>query len=116
MCVFSLVLIGLFDVCPGMLERGAGHIVGISSFGGKVGMPIFSSYSAAKFALLGLLESLRFELFRLGISVTTFCPGAVQGTSIAQKGICVDGRLMGDKVGSKELIESLMSGAMKPER
>lgn len=51
---------------PGMVEKGAGHIVTIASAGGFIGVPRMTDYSASKFAAVGFDESLRVELKRLG--------------------------------------------------
>ena len=45
-----------------MMAGGYGHIVNISSFGGKFGMNMRSAYSAAKFAVVGLMEAIRLEV------------------------------------------------------
>ena len=45
-----------------MTQRKSGHIVGVTSAAGRVGLPIVSSYSASKFALCGLLEAIRPEV------------------------------------------------------
>src|SRR4029453_14148176 len=55
-----------------------GRIVNISSIGGKIGVPHLAPYCASKFALTGLSESLRAELARDGIYVTTVCPGLMR--------------------------------------
>jgi short-subunit dehydrogenase len=65
-------------VLPGMLERGSGHIVGISSLAGYRGLPRTSGYSASKAALSTLLEGLRIELAAQGIAVTVVHPGYVR--------------------------------------
>ncbi len=46
------------EVVPIMKQQYSGTIVNISSLGGYVGMPLFSIYSASKFAVRGLTESL----------------------------------------------------------
>lgn len=58
---------------PLMKERG-GYIVNTSSIAGFIGVFGFSSYSASKFALIGLSEVLRGELRRFGITVSVLCP------------------------------------------
>lgn len=65
-------------VLPWMLERGSGHIVGISSMAGVRGIPFEPGYSASKAAVAAYLESLRCELRPRGITVTTVFPGYVQ--------------------------------------
>lgn len=62
---------------PGMIEKGAGHVVNIASAGGLIGVPKMTDYSASKFAAIGFDESLRVELKRLGhtdIRTTIVCP------------------------------------------
>src|SRR5262245_54772812 len=62
---------GVLRVCravlPVLRRQGGGHIVNVSSLGGVFGMPFSGIYSASKFALEGLSESLRFETRRHGI-------------------------------------------------
>ncbi|MGH6748399.1 MAG: SDR family NAD(P)-dependent oxidoreductase [Methyloceanibacter sp.] len=65
-------------VLPSMLERGSGHIAGISSMAGVRGIPFEPAYSASKAAVAAYLESLRCELRQRGITVTTVVPGYVQ--------------------------------------
>jgi short-subunit dehydrogenase len=65
-------------VLPGMIDRGAGHVVGVSSLAGYRGLPGSSFYAASKAALTVLLESLRIELKSYGVDVTTICPGFVK--------------------------------------
>jgi short-subunit dehydrogenase len=65
-------------VLPTMLQRGSGHIVGISSMAGLRGIPFEPAYSASKAAVAAYLESLRSELRQRGIAVTTVFPGYVQ--------------------------------------
>jgi NAD(P)-dependent dehydrogenase (short-subunit alcohol dehydrogenase family) len=55
----------------------AGRIVMISSVGGRNASPFMGPYSASKFAIEGLSESLRRELMLLGIDVIVVAPGAV---------------------------------------
>ena len=58
-------------------KGAAGRIVMISSVGGKNAMPFLGAYSASKFALEGMSESLRRELMPFGIDVIIVAPGAV---------------------------------------
>jgi NAD(P)-dependent dehydrogenase (short-subunit alcohol dehydrogenase family) len=63
---------------PHMRQHGGGRIVNISSIGGKIGVPHLAPYCASKFALTGLSTSLRPELSRDRILVTTVCPGLMR--------------------------------------
>jgi short-subunit dehydrogenase len=63
---------------PGMLERGSGHLVYISSISGKVPAGGASLYSASKFGLRGFAFSLHEELREKGIGVTTVFPGFIR--------------------------------------
>jgi all-trans-retinol dehydrogenase (NAD+) len=61
---------------PGMIERGAGHLVTVASAAGIVGVSRLADYSASKFACFGLDEALRseFRKRRLPIRTTVVCP------------------------------------------
>lgn len=65
-------------VLPGMLQRGHGHLVAVSSLAGYRGLPGAGAYSAAKAALTNLMESLRIDLRDHGIDVTVLLPGFVR--------------------------------------
>lgn len=65
-------------VLPGMIARGSGHLVGISSVAGFRGLPWMPGYSATKAAVSTYLEALRPALKRRGIAVTHVCPGFVR--------------------------------------
>jgi len=59
---------------PGMIERGSGHIVNISSLAGWVGSHGLSAYCASKFGLRGFGESLAADLEDTGVQVTNVYP------------------------------------------
>ncbi|NNC77534.1 MAG: SDR family oxidoreductase [Woeseiaceae bacterium] len=59
---------------PGMIERGSGHIVNISSLAGWIGTRGMSSYCASKFGLRGFGESLAADLEGSGVHVTNVYP------------------------------------------
>jgi len=64
---------------PAMRERGAGHLVFISSLSGKVASAGSSLYSAAKFGLRGFAAGLREDLHGTGVGVSVVFPGFVSG-------------------------------------
>jgi all-trans-retinol dehydrogenase (NAD+) len=65
---------------PDLLAGDEGHLVNVASASGFVGLPFGSSYASSKWAVIGLSESLRLELKKLGqahVGVTSVCPGYV---------------------------------------
>ena len=60
---------------PGMVQRGSGSIVMISSRLGQIGWPELAHYSAAKAGLLGLTKSMAREFGPQGIRVNAVAPG-----------------------------------------
>jgi len=67
---------------PGMLERGAGHIINISSMAGYVGVFGYSAYDATKFAVAGFSEVLRAEMNPHGIRVSVAFPPDTDTTQL----------------------------------
>jgi NADP-dependent 3-hydroxy acid dehydrogenase YdfG len=74
-CKGALNCIGA--VLPGMLERGKGHVVTISSDAGRKVFPGLAVYSASKFFAEALSQGLRLETAGTGVKVTTVQPGNV---------------------------------------
>ena len=62
-------------VLPGMVQRRKGTIINISSIAGRFATPLTGAYAASKFALEGLSEALRTELWPLGVRVAVVEPG-----------------------------------------
>jgi len=61
-------------VLPHMKERKTGHIVNVTSIGGKISVPHLLPYNAAKFAAVGFSEGIAAELRKDNIYVTTIVP------------------------------------------
>ena len=64
-------------VVPGMVEKKSGDVVNISSTAGLKGNALTSAYSASKFGLIGMSESMMFELRKQNIRVTTLTPSTI---------------------------------------
>ncbi|CAM3364655.1 3-ketoacyl-ACP reductase [Empedobacter stercoris] len=64
-------------VVPSMVELGSGDIINVSSTAGLKGNAVTSAYSASKAGLIGLSESLMFELRKKNIRVTTLTPSTI---------------------------------------
>jgi NAD(P)-dependent dehydrogenase (short-subunit alcohol dehydrogenase family) len=62
-------------ILPQLRQQGSGHIIQITSIGGRSAFPGFSGYHAAKFAVEGLSEALALEVRPLGLKVTIVEPG-----------------------------------------
>jgi len=69
---------------PSMRERGAGKLLAVSSLVGQVPFPFESIYSASKFAVEGMVQSLKYEVEPFGIKVALIQPAQVS-TSFAAK-------------------------------
>jgi short-subunit dehydrogenase len=69
---------------PSMRERGAGKLIAVSSLVGQIPFPFESVYSASKFALEGLVLSLRYEVEPFGIKVAVIEPAQVSTTFAAK--------------------------------
>src|SRR4029077_8152034 len=65
------------QVCDGMMERGWGRVINISSVNGQKGAFGQTNYSAAKAGMHGFTKALALEVARKGITVNTISPGYI---------------------------------------
>lgn len=76
---FDVNVFGVMRLCkaviPKMRTQGSGVIINISSFLGKIGLPLLTFYNASKYAVEGITDSLRYELRDFGIRVHSVMPG-----------------------------------------
>ena len=79
---------------PGMVKRGRGHFVVVTSLMGLFSSPLRSGYCGAKHALHGFFESLRAEHHDDGLKVTMVCPGFIR-TNISLNAVVGDGSQQG---------------------
>ncbi len=77
-----------------MVARKAGRIVMVSSVAGKVGVPMRTAYSAAKFGLIGYANALRSEVTGQGLQVHVIAPGSVR-TNVSRNALNADGSRRG---------------------
>ena len=79
---FEVNVFGLARLCqlvlPKMRAQRSGTIINISSIGGKIGEPHGSWYHATKFAVEGLSDCLRLELYQFNVNVVVIQPGAIK--------------------------------------
>jgi len=70
---FDVNVFAIFRICrvviPKMRKQNSGIIINISSFLGKIGLPLFTFYNASKYAVEGITDSLRYELRDFNIRV-----------------------------------------------
>ena len=76
---------------PALLASG-GRVINIGSVGGRIAMPGFGPYSAAKFAMEAVTDALRREIEQFGVKVVMITPGAVK-TNMSDQGIKTADRL-----------------------
>lgn len=97
-------------VLPEMIERQTGDIINISSTAGQKGAPVTSAYSASKFGVLGLTESLMLEVRKHNIRVSALTPSTV-ATDLAFEENLTDGNP--DKVIQPEDLAEMMVAQLK---
>ena len=107
-------------VLPGMLDRGKGHIVTISSDAGRVVYPGLAVYSASKYFVEALSKGLRLETAGTGLRVTTIQPGNVATDLLAMSGdeeaLDLYGRPSGAKVLDPEDVgASVVHALLQPD-
>ncbi|OMQ08079.1 3-ketoacyl-ACP reductase [[Flexibacter] sp. ATCC 35103] len=100
-------------IIPNMIERQTGDIINISSTAGLNGNALTSAYSASKFAVLGLTDSLMQEMRKHNIRVTALTPSTV-ATDMAKDLNLTDGNP--DKVMQSEDIAELIIAQLKLSR
>lgn len=70
---------------PGMLQRRRGHIVNISSMGGRIGFPYTEVYSAAKDGLIAFTRVLRADYRKVGVSSSALILGSIGGAGVGAR-------------------------------
>lgn len=109
------VIYGVHAALPIMLRQRAGHIVNTASVAGLVPLPFQALYCTTKFAVVGLSESLRYELAEEGIKVSVACPGNV-ATPIWSKrisGEATEGSAPADSITAEACARSILAGLVE---
>jgi NAD(P)-dependent dehydrogenase (short-subunit alcohol dehydrogenase family) len=91
------------EVLPYMREAKSGVIINISSFLGKMGLPLLSHYNASKYAVEGIVDSLRFETLPFGIRVHSIQSGLF-GTNFVKKGLVANAQTTSENSPYKDLV------------
>jgi 2-keto-3-deoxy-L-fuconate dehydrogenase len=87
---FAINVDGMFHLCkavlPGMLARGSGSIVNMSSVASSVmGVPNRFAYGVTKAAVIGLTRSIAADYVGRGVRCNAICPGTVRTPSLEQR-------------------------------
>ncbi len=99
---------------PGMIERGRGMIVNVSSVAGRLGNANEAAYSASKFALCGWSEATAVDLWDTGVKVRLVNPGPID-TEIWDLPGNDDPLYRGPKISAREMAAGIV-GAMESDR
>ena len=91
------------EVLPFMRKAKSGVIINISSFLGKMGLPLLSHYNASKYAVEGIVDSLRFEVAPFNIRVHSIQSGLF-GTNFVKKGLVANAQTTSEDSPYKDLV------------
>jgi len=91
------------EVIPHMREAKSGVIINISSFLGKMGLPLLSHYNASKYAVEGFVDSVRFEMNPYNVRVHSIQSGLF-GTNFVKKGLVVNAKTTAKESPYKNLV------------
>jgi NAD(P)-dependent dehydrogenase (short-subunit alcohol dehydrogenase family) len=113
--VFAVNVFGLLRMTQAalpLLRQAKGRIVNVSSIAGRLAAPGLGAYSASKFAVEALSDSLRRELKRQGISVSVIEPGPIQ-TPIWEKSLGQSEKTLTDMTAEQKSIYSGFIGKLQ---
>ncbi|AIF48106.1 SDR family oxidoreductase [Dyella japonica] len=87
---FAINVDSMFHLCrallPGMIERGAGSIINMSSVASSIkGVPNRFAYGTTKAAVIGLTRAIAADYVAAGIRCNAICPGTVKTPSLAER-------------------------------
>lgn len=104
---FDVNVFGLLKVTravlPHMREVKSGVIINISSFLGKMGLPLLAHYNASKYAVEGIVDSLRFETLPYNVRVHSVQAGLF-GTNFVKSGLVANTKTIDENSPYKDLV------------
>ena len=100
-----------------MIPRKSGSIINISSISGRMGHPNRSPYSASKWGLIGLTQTLALEVGQYGIRVNCITPGPVEGERIewAMRQVSKKQGISYEQAVANEVARTALGRMVKPE-
>ena len=104
---FNVNVFGLLKVTravlPHMRKAKSGTIINISSFLGKMGLPLLAHYNASKYAVEGIVDSLRFETLPFNVRVHSIQSGLF-GTNFVKNGLVANEKTTAEDSPYKDLV------------
>ncbi|KAG5192351.1 non ribosomal peptide synthase [Tribonema minus] len=108
------VMNGVGAVLKGMIDRGSGHIVNISSDAGRRVFPALAVYSGTKFFVEALSEGLRREVVGTGVRVTTIQPGDVSTDLVVNNTDAATAAAIGVAIGVRIGVGADVNAVLQP--
>ncbi|TGV02833.1 3-ketoacyl-ACP reductase [Flavivirga rizhaonensis] len=103
------------EVLPYLLNKNAGDIINVSSTAGLNGNANISAYSASKFAVIGMSESLMKEVRKNNIRVCTLTPSTIESDMAIELGIANKGS-QDSVLQPEDFAELILAGLKLPRR
>ena len=103
-------------VLPGMRERGAGHLIFISSISGQVPDVSGAAYQASKRGMLGLAHAIRVEEKENGIRTCVIMPGLVETEILEKRPVKPSAEMLAKALQPIDVAEAVLAVAKLPER
>ena len=113
---FNINVFGLLRVSraiiPLMRRENFGVIINISSFLGKIGLPLFTMYNSSKYAVEGITDSLRYELRDFNIRVHSVMPGFFD-TEFARSNLVTNPKTFDEASAYAKMVSTLAPNIVK---
>jgi len=103
-------------VLPGMRERGAGHLIYVSSIGGIYQDASGAAYQASKRGLLGLAHATRIEEKEHGIRTCVVCPGFTDTALVEKRPVKPTPEMLKHALQPEDIAETIVAIAKLPAR